>query len=113
MKSFQSKIQFFLLAVIISIIVSMFPGCSAGTNTGDVVCDYGTVLCDVSTTLCADIPGVPDEVCSYLNLACYNLNVICDLRDSTETVQYKTAVANLEKITAKLEAWKVTINKKE
>jgi hypothetical protein len=102
-KKFLSILLFALL-----LFASLFtPGCSSGSNVGDVVCDYGNVLCDVSTTICEDIPGVPSEVCNYLDLACYNLQTICDLRDSTETTAFKSAVLNIQLATEKLRAWKL------
>jgi len=93
--------------LLVSSLLLLSPGCSSGSNVGDVVCDYGNVLCDVSTTLCNDIPGVPSEVCNYLDLACYNLQQICDLRDSTETTAYQNAVSNIKLATEKLRAWKL------
>lgn len=99
------KNLFAVLLVITSLF--SFTSCSSGTNIGDVVCDYGSVLCDVSTTLCNDIPGVPSEVCNYLDLACYNLETICQMRDSTDTVKFQNAVSNIKLATEKLRAWKV------
>ena len=89
-----------------------FTGCS-GSNTSQIVCDYGNVLCDVSTTMCTQIPGIPPQVCNYLDLACYNLNQLCALRDSTDSVRYKLAISNLETITARLQEWtaKQVLNK--
>lgn len=95
----------FLFAVIVSISLFFVPGCSSGQNVGDIVCDYGDVLCDVSTTICRDIPGVPYQVCTYLDLACYNLNTICELRDSTDAVKYQNALSNIKLATEKLRAW--------
>lgn len=107
-----TRVSIYLLMIITFIVLSFsFVGCSSGSNVGDVVCDYGAVLCDVSTTLCKDIPGVPSEVCNYLDLACYNLNVICELRDSTETVKYQNALSNIQDITAKLKQWQTTLKK--
>lgn len=109
MKNYFSIAHSLLLVILFSLVVSFIvPGCSSGQNAGDIVCDYGTVLCDVSTTLCNDIPGVPPQVCNYLDLACYNLNTICDMRDSTDTIQYQTALTNIQTLTAKLRAWKVS-----
>jgi len=101
------------LMLLISFIVLSFSltGCSTGNDVGEVVCDYGTVLCDVSTTLCFEVPGVPDEVCNYLNLACYNLNVICEMRDSTDAVRYQQALSNIQDITVKLRQWQSTLKK--
>lgn len=108
LNSAYSKTVLLFSAIIISIFLSFgLSGCSSGQNAGDIVCDYGTVLCDVSTSLCNDIPGVPNEVCNYLDLACYNLTVICDMRDSTETIKYQNALTNIQTLTAKLRAWKV------
>jgi hypothetical protein len=107
MKKFKDVFTFIgiQLAIIFALAVLFLYGCSGSTVT-DKVCDYGTVLCDVSTTLCTEIPGVPNEVCNYLDLACFNLNQLCDLRDSTESKNYQTALSNLEKITMKLREWK-------
>lgn len=77
----------------------------------NVVCDYGAVVCDISTTLCYDIPGVPDEVCTYLNLACYNLDQICLYRDSTQSTRYQVALTNLQNITFKFKQWKLARDK--
>ena len=100
----------FLLILFVSFTLFTLPGCSSGSNVGDIVCDYGDVLCDVSTTLCRDIPGVPNQVCNYLDLACYNLNTICELRDSTDAVQYQNALSNIKLATEKLRAWHVANN---
>lgn len=97
----------FIYIVLLSIGLISLNSCS-GTNVGEVVCDYGTVLCDVSTTLCTQIPGVPEPVCNYLDLACYNLETLCQLRDSTESTRYQTALSNLNDITAKLRQWQVS-----
>lgn len=108
-KNYFNIANSFLMIIILSIVLSFLaPGCSSGQNAGEIVCDYGTVLCDVSTTLCRDIPGVPNEVCNYLDLACYNLNTICDMRDSTETVKYQQALTNIQNLTEKLREWKVS-----
>lgn len=115
MKTFNEvfkHVSLYLLMIIAFIVLSFsFSGCSSGTNVGNVVCDYGAVLCDVSTTLCNDIPGVPSEVCNYLDLACYNLNVICELRDSTETVKYQNALSNIQDLTYKLKQWHAALKK--
>ena len=113
MKNYLNSAYYRTVLLFSAIIVSIFlsfglTSCSSGQSAGDIVCDYGAVLCDVSTTLCNDIPGVPPQVCNYLDLACYNLNVICDMRDSTETIQYQTALTNIQTLTAKLRAWKVS-----
>lgn len=94
-------------SLLIVFIVSLlgFSGCSSNPNVGDVVCDYGTVLCDVSTSICRDIPGVPSQVCNYLDLACYNLNTLCTYRDSTESTKYQNALSNLQNVTSKLREW--------
>jgi len=95
----------FSLFIGLFIVTSLsFTACS-GSNTSQIVCDYGNVLCDVSTTMCTQIPGIPPQVCNYLDLACYNLNQLCALRDSTDSFKYKQALSNLETITAKLQAW--------
>ena len=110
MKNLYSK---FIAALLITISIILFtfilPGCSSGTNVPDVICDYGAVLCDVSTNLCAEIPGVPPQVCDYLNLACYNLNVICELRDTPDSIAFQNALSNIQFATEKLTEWKEKI----
>ncbi len=103
------KKVFLLFAVLFSLV--SFTSCSNSSNVGDIVCDYGSVLCDVSTTLCRDVPGVPDQVCNYLDLACYNLNTICELRDSTGSVKYQQALNNIQFITEKLKTWQAAQSK--
>lgn len=105
--------QVLLFAVLLTFSFISFPSCSTSTSVGDVVCDYGTVLCDVSTSLCTDIPGIPPVVCNYLDLACYNLNTLCQLRDSTESPKYQAAIENIQDLTIKLKQWKLAhANKK-
>lgn len=96
--------QTVLFAALVSLSLISF-SCSSGSNVGDVVCDYGSVLCDVSAGLCHNIPNVPPVVCDYLDLACINLNTLCDLRDSTDTPKFKAALVNIEDITQKLRQW--------
>lgn len=105
--------QVFLFAALVVISLISFDGCSSGSNVGDVVCDYGTVLCDVSTGLCHNVPGIPPQVCDYLDLACINLNTLCQMRDSTDSPKFQTALVNIEDITAKLRQWKLAQNYKK
>lgn len=98
------KKSILFLSLIISLL--FIPACSQSTN--EIVCDYGTVLCDVSTTLCTQIPGIPSEVCTYLDLACYNLDQLCALQDSTDNIKYQVALSNLQTITAKLRNWQTS-----
>ena len=93
----------FLLGLILLIFGFTFQSCSPETT--EIVCDYGTVLCDVSTTMCNQIPGIPEPVCDYLNLACYNLDQLCQLRDSTDSPKYEAALFNLQSLTDKLKQW--------
>lgn len=98
----KNKISILFIFSFLSVFI--ISGCSQ--NTSEVICDYGSILCDVSTTICDQIPGVPVEVCNYLDLACYNLDQLCILRDSTESPKYQLALSNLQSITDKLRDWK-------
>jgi hypothetical protein len=99
--------QMFLLILFVITSTIFLPGCSSGSNVGEIVCNYGTTLCDVGTVMCNDIPGVPPEVCNYLDLACYNLNVICSMADDPENPAIQKAASNIEQLTEKLRTWKV------
>lgn len=90
-----------ILTLVIFISLSLV-NCSGG-HIPAVVCDYGQTVCSVSQTICRDIPGIPPEVCNYLDLACYNLDQLC--RYNPESVEYKSAVISLENITNKLNTW--------
>lgn len=93
----------FSIVLILFMFSFLFQSCSPETT--EIVCDYGTVLCDVSTTMCNQIPGIPEPVCDYLNLACYNLDQLCQLRDSTDSPKYQAALFNLQSLTDKLRSW--------
>ena len=93
------------LFITLLLALSLFSLQGCNQNTADVVCDYGTVLCDVSTTMCTQIPGIPEPVCNYLDLACYNLNQLCLLRDSVDTPKYQAALFNIQDVTNKLREW--------
>lgn len=107
MKKFLNAtiVQIFLIGSLL-FVGFLNTGCSNSNQVIDKVCDYGSVLCDVSTSLCTQVPGVPEPVCQYLDLACYNLNELCMLRDSTiDDPKVQNALNNLTEITAKLREW--------
>lgn len=105
-------LNLFLLVALLSFTLLSFTSCSSSNNIGDIVCDYGTSLCEVSTALCNDIPGVPPKVCDYLDLACYNLTTICELRDSDpeEEPRLAKALENLQLATEKLQEFKLSLD---
>lgn len=111
MKKFYDSFKISILTIFIAaaVFVSLITTQTACTpQTSEVVCDYGSVLCDVSTTICTQIPGVPDQVCTYLNLACYNLDQLCQLRDSTDSPKYEKALSNIQDLTVKLRQWQLS-----
>jgi len=63
----------------------LFIRCGTIPKPPDVVCEYGTTICDFTDQLCTNYSEqLPPEFCYYTQLACINLNFLCDTTLSQE-----------------------------
>lgn len=99
------------LAILIFASLTLFTNCSGG-QPPEAVCNYGAIVCDAGSYLCDNFPQIPAEICTYFNLACLNLQVLCNSEPGS--AEYETALDGLEKSNASIDAWlKLQIAQKE
>ena len=83
-------------------------GCSGVPQLNPEVCEAGALVCDITNNVCETFP-VPEPVCSYLNIACVNLDLLCS--NDPESNEYKTAKSELQKATTNLKKWMIQYKK--
>jgi hypothetical protein len=88
------------LVLILSLLLLL--NCSGTPQIPDQVCEVGVQICDVGSYLC-ETNVIPDPVCTWVNLACLNLNVLCTA--DPDTPDYITAQSNLKQINQRLSEW--------
>lgn len=93
--------SFYLIALVISLTL-LSPGCTPSGQLPQQICDIGSVVCEVSQNLCSTLP-VPEAVCTYVNLACLNLTVLCQEPAGTE--KYVEALNDLGEANELLQEW--------
>ena len=79
-----------------------FFSCSGTPQLSPKVCEVGTLICDISTNVCATFP-IPEPVCSYVNLACINIALLC--AEPVGSDNYNKAKLQLDNINTSLETW--------
>ena len=88
-KSYLTVFYFIVLTISFSFI-------KCGENPPQLspeVCRVGTMICDISQNICSSFP-IPSQVCNYLDLACVNINVLCNSTPGSPA--YKQAEKNLQ-----------------
>lgn len=93
--------------LVLSLLLAFFiiqgtTGCSGGNQLPEEVCDIGGVVCDIGDYICENVP-VPEPVCTYLNLACINLEILCTSEPGSE--DYNAAKSSLDEINLNLNRW--------
>jgi len=84
------------------VIVFVLLGCGGVPQIDSQVCLVGKMICDVGNGLCST-GTIPPPVCSYLNIACFNLTLLCAEPPGSEA--YIKAENKLKDATVGMKRW--------
>jgi len=77
----------------------LFFGCGGTPQLSSEICETGLLVCDIAENICETFP-LPDPVCSYVNIACVNIGLLCVTEPGT--VEHIEAKQKLKKAKADL-----------